>query len=97
LFASTGVIGEKFPLLKIKYSIDKLMERSVKPNKFEWIAAANAIMTTDTIAKMAYESFDVNNKKLIFQELQKDLAWSFLTWELCLVLYLQMQTFPPLF
>ena len=64
LFASTGVIGEKFPLLKIKYSIDKLMERSVKPNKFEWIAAANAIMTTDTIAKMAYESFDVNNKKI---------------------------------
>ena len=64
LFASTGVIGEKFPLLKIKYSIDKLMERSVKPNKFEWIGAANAIMTTDTIAKMAYESFDINNKKI---------------------------------
>ena len=48
LFASTGVIGEKFPLLKIKYSIDKLMERSVKPNKFDWIAAANAITVSYT-------------------------------------------------
>jgi len=64
LFASTGVIGEKFPLLKIKYSIDKLMERSVEPTKVEWAAAANAIMTTDTISKMAYVSFEVNKKKI---------------------------------
>jgi glutamate N-acetyltransferase/amino-acid N-acetyltransferase len=64
LFASTGVIGEKFPLLKVKYSIDKLMSKTMKPNKFEWIAAANAIMTTDTIAKMTSESFQVNNKKI---------------------------------
>jgi glutamate N-acetyltransferase/amino-acid N-acetyltransferase len=64
LFASTGVIGEKFPLLKVKYSIDKLMSKTMKPNKFEWIAAANAIMTTDTVAKMTSESFQVNNKKI---------------------------------
>ena len=28
------------------------------------LVAANAIMTTDTIAKMAYESFDIKMKKI---------------------------------
>jgi len=64
LFASTGVIGEKFPLLKIKYSIDKLLDKTVAPNRFDWKAAANAIMTTDTVAKMAFESFEVGKKKI---------------------------------
>ena len=47
LFASTGVIGEKFPTQQIKGNIpnlvDKLRERQ---NKFVWFKAASSIMTT---------------------------------------------------
>lgn len=64
LFASTGVIGEKFPIIKIKYAIDKLLEKTELPNRFSWIAAAHTIMTTDTIVKMAYESFEINNQEV---------------------------------
>ena len=64
LFASTGVIGEKFPIIKIKYAIDKLLDKTESPNRFSWIAAAHTIMTTDTICKMAYESFPIGSNKV---------------------------------
>ncbi len=62
LFASTGVIGEKFPIIKVKYSLDKLLDSVTDPNRYSWVAAAHTIMTTDTIAKMAFESFNINGK-----------------------------------
>ena len=63
LFASTGVIGEEFPYLKIKNRISELVKKlRVKPNKFVWFKAASAIMTTDTRPKVAYEECKIGNK-----------------------------------
>ncbi len=63
LFASTGVIGEKFPVQKIKESFP-LMVKKLKPehNKFIWFKAASAIMTTDTKPKLAYEECEIGSK-----------------------------------
>ncbi len=65
LFASTGVIGEKFPTKKVKdrigYLIDKLKSEQ---NKFVWFKAASAIMTTDTKPKLAYEECKIGNKNI---------------------------------
>ena len=63
LFASTGVIGEEFPYLKIKNRIPELVKKlRVKQNKFVWFKAASAIMTTDTRPKVAYEECKIGNK-----------------------------------
>ena len=62
LFSSTGVIGEKFPIIKVKYSLDKLLEKTSATSRLSWVAAAHTIMTTDTIAKMAFETFNVGGK-----------------------------------
>ena len=63
LFASTGVIGEKFPVDKINSTIQELVEK-LRPdhNKLIWTKTASAIMTTDTKPKLAYEEFTVGNK-----------------------------------
>jgi len=63
LFASTGVIGEDFPYLKIKNRIPELVKKlRVEQNKFVWFKAASAIMTTDTRPKLAYEECKIGNK-----------------------------------
>ena len=63
LFASTGVIGEEFPYLKIKNRIPELVKKlRVEQNKFVWFKAASAIMTTDTRPKVAYEEVKIGNK-----------------------------------
>ncbi len=63
LFASTGVIGDKFPVDKINESIESLVDK-LRPdqNKLIWVKAASAIMTTDTKPKLAFEEFTVGNK-----------------------------------
>lgn len=63
LFASTGVIGEKFPVDKINQTIESLVDK-LRPdqNKLIWVKAASAIMTTDTKPKLAFEEFTVGNK-----------------------------------
>ena len=56
IFASTGVIGEEFPVDKIKNTLTELVDRLRKEhNKMYWIKIASAIMTTDTKPKVAYE------------------------------------------
>ena len=56
IFASTGVIGEEFPVEKIKETLSNLVEKlKVEHNKMYWIKIASAIMTTDTKPKLAYE------------------------------------------
>lgn len=45
---STGVIGEKLPVDKITQQIPTLCSQL---DNSQWLAAANAIMTTDTVAK----------------------------------------------
>ena len=63
LFASTGVIGEKFPVDKINETIQKLVEKlRADQNKLIWTKTASAITTTDTKPKLAYEEFTVGNK-----------------------------------
>ena len=63
LFASTGVIGEDFPYLKIKNRIPELVKKlRTDQNKFVWFKAASAIMTTDTRPKVAYEECKIGNK-----------------------------------
>ena len=56
IFASTGVIGEEFPVEKIKESLTDLVDKlRAEHNKMFWIKVASAIMTTDTKPKVAYE------------------------------------------
>ena len=63
LFASTGVIGEEFPHLKIKNRIPELVKKlRVQQNKFVWFKVASALMTTDTRPKVAYEETKIGNK-----------------------------------
>jgi glutamate N-acetyltransferase/amino-acid N-acetyltransferase len=53
LFASTGVIGQPFPLEKVKGALPNLIEKLKRPIKLTWIKQALSIMTTDTFGKMS--------------------------------------------
>ena len=65
LFASTGVIGEDFPYLKIKNRIPVLVKKlRDEQNKYVWFKVASAIMTTDTRPKVAYEECKMGNKTI---------------------------------
>ena len=56
LFASTGVIGEKYPIEKINDRIQHLVDNlRSNQNKLIWLKTASAIMTTDTKPKIALE------------------------------------------
>ncbi len=63
IFASTGVIGEEFPVDKIKDRLPDLVDklRSVH-NKMYWLKIASAIMTTDTKPKVAYEEIIIGDE-----------------------------------
>ena len=63
IFASTGVIGEDFPVDKINQSLDELVSGlKTNLNKLVWLKSASAIMTTDTKPKVAYEEIIVGSK-----------------------------------
>ena len=63
IFASTGVIGEEFPVEKIKDRLPELVDRlRAEHNKMFWIKIASAIMTTDTKPKLAYEEIIVGDE-----------------------------------
>ena len=63
IFASTGVIGEEFPVDKIKEHLPELVERlRSEHNKMYWIKIASSIMTTDTRPKLAYEEIIVDDQ-----------------------------------
>ena len=63
LFASTGIIGEDFPYLKIKNRVPELVKKlRAEQTKYVWFKAATAIMTTDTRPKVAYEECKIGNK-----------------------------------
>ena len=65
LFASTGVIGETYPVEKIKNKIpDLVASLKTVQNKYVWIKAASAIKTTDTIPKLAFEECKIGEKKV---------------------------------
>ena len=63
IFASTGVIGEEFPVEKIKSSLQDIVDKlRVEQNKMYWLKIASAIMTTDTKPKVAYEEIIVGDE-----------------------------------
>ena len=72
LFASTGVIGEDFPHIKIINRISELVKKlRIEQNKFVWFKAASAIMTTDTKPKVAYEECKIGNKLIKISAIAK--------------------------
>ena len=63
LFASTGTIGEPFPLKKIKACIPELVKKiKYTQNKYIWMKAAMGILTTDLVPKVAMEECKIGNK-----------------------------------
>ena len=63
IFASTGVIGEKFPVDKIKDTLPYLVQRlKAEHNKLFWMKIASGIMTTDTKPKVAYEEIIIGDE-----------------------------------
>jgi glutamate N-acetyltransferase/amino-acid N-acetyltransferase len=63
IFASTGVIGEKFPAEEILSSIPNLVENlRINQNKLIWMKMASAIMTTDTKPKVASSEIKIGDK-----------------------------------
>ena len=63
LFASTGTIGEPFPIKKIKASILDLINKiKYTQNKYIWMKAAMGILTTDLVPKVAMEQCKIGNK-----------------------------------
>jgi len=65
IFGCTGTIGEKFPYEKISNNILNLINKiRYTQNKFIWMKAALAIMTTDTKPKLAMEECQIGNEKV---------------------------------
>ena len=63
IFASTGIIGEEFPVEKIKKNLPELVDKlRSEHNKMYWIKIASAIMTTDTKPKVAYEEVIIGDE-----------------------------------
>jgi glutamate N-acetyltransferase/amino-acid N-acetyltransferase len=63
IFASTGVIGEQFPVDQIKDTLPSLVEKlKEEHNKLYWLKIASSIMTTDTKPKLAYEEIIVGDE-----------------------------------
>jgi|TARA_B110000211_G_C14065499_1_gene547457 glutamate N-acetyltransferase/amino-acid N-acetyltransferase len=72
LFASTGVIGEKFPVEKIIISIPNLVDNlKINQNRLIWLKMASAIMTTDTKPKVAYSEIKIGDKKVCISGIAK--------------------------
>ncbi len=61
LLASTGVIGRFLPMNRVKHGIRKITETIGNPSKPEFFA--EAIMTTDTTAKIISRQFLTQNRK----------------------------------
>ena len=63
IFASTGVIGEEFPVDQIKDVLPDLVSKlKSEHNKMYWLKVASGIMTTDTKPKLAYEEIIVGDE-----------------------------------
>ena len=72
IFASTGVIGEEFPVEKIKDRLNDLVERlRSEHNKMYWLKIASAIMTTDTKPKVAYEEVLIGDELIKISAIAK--------------------------
>ncbi len=61
LVASTGVIGEPFPINRVETAVPGLIE-ALTPHGFENFA--RSIMTTDTVEKLIFRHKEINGKKI---------------------------------
>ena len=65
LFASTGTIGEEFPTEKIKLNLNKLVDQiKYTQNKYIWMKAAMAILTTDLKPKLTCEECKIGKSNI---------------------------------
>ena len=65
LFASTGTIGEPFPVKKIQACVPELIDKiKYTQNKYIWMKAAMGILTTDLVPKVAMEQCKIGNKEV---------------------------------
>lgn len=65
LFASTGTIGENFPVIRIKNSISNLIEKiKYTQNKLIWMRAAMGIITTDLKPKLSMSECKIGTHKV---------------------------------
>ena len=72
IFASTGVIGEEFPVDQIKDRLSELVDKlRTEHNKMYWIKMASAIMTTDTKPKVAYEEIIIGDELIKISAIAK--------------------------
>jgi glutamate N-acetyltransferase/amino-acid N-acetyltransferase len=72
IFASTGVIGEEFPVEQIKDRLPDLVDKlRSEHNKMYWIKIASAIMTTDTKPKIAYEEIIIGDELIKISAIAK--------------------------
>jgi glutamate N-acetyltransferase / amino-acid N-acetyltransferase len=72
IFASTGVIGEEFPVDQIKECLtDSVNKLKSDHNKMFWIKMASAIMTTDTKPKVAYEEIIIGDELIKISAIAK--------------------------
>ena len=72
IFASTGVIGEEFPVDQIKDRLPDLVDKlRTDHNKMYWIKMASAIMTTDTKPKVAYEEIIIGDELIKISAIAK--------------------------
>jgi glutamate N-acetyltransferase/amino-acid N-acetyltransferase len=65
---STGVIGEQLPIDKILHAVPLLIDGLLEDN---WHAAAQAIMTTDTVAKAASEQISIEGQTITLTGIAK--------------------------
>jgi glutamate N-acetyltransferase/amino-acid N-acetyltransferase len=68
LVASTGVIGAFLPLDKIEKGIEMA---AAHLSEGDWLSAANAIMTTDTVPKIASLDLEINGHTVTFLGMAK--------------------------
>jgi len=61
LVASTGVIGEPFPINRVETAVPGLIE-ALNPHGFKNFA--RSIMTTDTVEKLIFRQKEINGKKI---------------------------------
>ncbi|MFL2886487.1 MAG: bifunctional glutamate N-acetyltransferase/amino-acid acetyltransferase ArgJ [Candidatus Pelagibacter sp.] len=65
LFACTGTIGEKYPVIKIKNTIPNLIKNiKYTQNKLIWMKAAMGIITTDKKPKLAMSECKIGSKSI---------------------------------
>ena len=65
---STGVIGEQLPMDAVQKGIELASENMSQDN---WLAAANAIMTTDIVAKAVSKQVEINGKLITITGITK--------------------------